>query len=165
MRTQKQILAAIQNITITGKCLDQSVQSVGLDVLQHVELHGEVSLANKLLKALPKGARAKALADWLQLHGKIIVNTDKATAKQFPLVYHKQGVTLLEAAAAKPWYECKKDKPLAEEFDFAGKLAALIKHAQAAQAKGMTVKGADKLADLLGVPAALVPQTEGAEHA
>lgn len=165
MRTQKQILAAIQNITITGKCLDQSVQSVGLDVLQHVEMHGEVSLANKLLKALPKGARAKALADWLQLHGKIIVNTDKATAKQFPLVYHKQGTTLLEAAAAKPWYECKKDKPLADEFDFAGKLAALIKHAQAAQAKGMTVKGADKLADLLGVPAALAPQTEQEVHA
>ena len=174
MRTQKQILAAIQNISITGKCLDQSVQSVGLDVLQHVELHGEVSLANKLLKALPKGARAKALADWLQLHGKIIVNTDKATAKQFPLVYHKQGTTLLEAAAAKPWYECKKDKPLAVEFDFAGQLMSLLKRANEAASKGLEVKGADVLAQLnamnarpvaLPVPGALAPQTEGAEHA
>ena len=148
MRTQKQILAAIQNINITGKGLDQSVQSVGLEVLQHVELHGEVSLANKLLQALPKGARAKALAEWLRLHGKIAVNTDRASAKKFPLVYNKQGETRLEAAAALPWFECKKDKPLAEEFDLRGKIMQLVRQAEKAQANGTPIKGAELLLQL-----------------
>lgn len=151
MRTQKQILTAIQHVAITGKCLDESVQSIGLDILQHVDQHGEVSLANKLLKALPKGARAKALADWFQMYGKIIVNTDKATAKQFPLVFHKEGTTNLEGAAAKQWYKCKPDRPLSEEFDFAGQMQALIKRAQAAQAAGKSIKGAEKLAQVLTI--------------
>lgn len=151
MRTQKQILTSIQHIAITGKCMDESVQSVGLEVLQHVEMHGEVSLANKLLKALPKGARAKALADWFERFGKIAVNTDKTTAKQFPLIYHKAGATNLEGAAAKPWHQCKKDKPLAEEFDFAAKLASLLRQAAEAEKKGMPIKGADQLAALRGV--------------
>lgn len=176
MRTQKQVLAAIQNIAITGKGLDDAVQSVGLDVLQHVELNGEVSLANKLLKALPKGARTKALADWFQLHGKVVVNTDRKTAKEFPLVFHKQGVTRLAEAAAKPWYKCKQDKPLAVEFDFGAQLSALLKRAHEAASKGLVVKGADVLAQvelvaqsktgvLLPVPGALAPQTEVEEHA
>lgn len=153
MHTHKQILAAIQHVAITGKGLDDSVQSIGLDILQHVELHGEVSLACKLLKALPKGARAKALADWFQRFGKIAVNTDKATAKQFPLVYCKEGRTDLEGAAAKPWYTCRPDRPLSEEFDFAGKMQALLRQAQAAREAGKTVKGADILDKLLAMNA------------
>jgi hypothetical protein len=151
MRTQKQILTAIQHVAINGKALDESVQSIGLDILQHVEANGEVSLACKLLRALPKGARAKALADWFQMFGKIVVNTDKATAKQFPLVFHKEGKTNLEGAAAKQWYKCKPDRPLAEEFDFAAQLTALLKRAAEAEAKGMTVKGADALAKCRGL--------------
>lgn len=169
MRTQKQILTAIQHIAITGKGLDQAVQSVGLDVLQHVDQHGEVSLANKLLKALPKGARAKALADWFQRFGKIAVNTDKATAKEFPLVFDKARTTDVEQATTTPWYTCRQDKPLAVEFDFAGQLASLIKRAQAAQAKGLPIKGAEQLAALQiqvpsvpAVPAVPVAPTEEA---
>lgn len=146
MRTQKQILTAIQHVAINGKALDESVQSIGLDILQHVDAHGEVSLACKLLKALPKGARAKALADWFQTYGKITVNTDKTTAKQFPLVFNKDGKTNLEGAAAKQWYKCKPDRPLAVEFDFAAQLSALLKRAAEAEAKGMTVKGVEALA-------------------
>lgn len=151
MRTQKQILTAIQHVAINGKALDESVQSIGLDILQHVDAHGEVSLACKLLKALPKGARAKALADWFQTYGKITVNTDKATAKQFPLVFNKDGKTNLEGAAAKQWYKCKPDRPLAEEFDFAAQLSALLKRATEAEAKGMTVKGIEALAKCRGL--------------
>lgn len=145
MRTQKQVLAAIQNIAITGKGLDQAIQSVALDVIQHVEANGEVSLAIKLLKALPKGARANALADWFQQFSKVMVNTDKATAKQFPLVFNKAGKTDVEGATAKQWFECKPPKALADEFDFAGQLMALLKRADKAQADGLPIKGVDAL--------------------
>lgn len=160
MRTKKQILAAIQNVAITGKGLDDSVQSIGLDILQHVDAYGEVSLAIKLLRALPKGARAKALADWFQKYGKIAVNTDKDTAKQFPLVFNREGKTDLEGAAAKPWYKCRPDRPLAVEFDFAKQLSALLQRAAEAEAKGLAIKGADILDKLRAMNAS--PVTERA---
>lgn len=50
----------------------------------------------------------------------------------------------------------------AEEFDFAGQLAALIKRAQAAQAKGLAVKGLDALNDLVGVPSTPAADAEDA---
>lgn len=148
MRTIKQCNAAISQIKITGKGFDEAVQSVALDILQHVQQNREVSLAIKLLAALPKSSRGKALADWFQRFGMIEVNLDKATAKEFPLVFNKEGKTDLEGAVKMPWFKCKKDAPLAVEFDFAGKLSALLKHAAQAQKDGLTVKGAELLAKI-----------------
>lgn len=156
MRTTKQILAAISNIKMNGKALDASVQSVGLEVLEHVEAHKEVSLAIKLLAALPKGSRHKALADWFQKYGKISVNIDKATAKQFPLLFNKDGVTDLEGATKQEWWKCKQDKPLALEFNFAAQLSALLERAARAQAGGATLVGGELLERAKGLLAAPV---------
>lgn len=153
MRTQKQLLSAIQNISITGKGMDDAVQSVGLEVIQHVEANGEVSLAIKLLKALPKGARSNALVEWFIQHGKISVNKDKATGKQFPLVFDREKKSDLQGAADKPWFKCRPERDPATEFDLDAALAALVKRAQAAKAAGMTIKGEARLATIMGVAA------------
>lgn len=121
--TVKQCNAAIANIKVNGKSLDQQVQTVGLSVLQHIEAHGEVSLAIKLLAAMPKGGRANALVDWMTQCGKVSVNLDKLTKKQFPLVLDKAKTTNLELAAGKPWFKWKPEKALHVEFS-AEKLAA-----------------------------------------
>lgn len=145
MRTHKQVLSAIQNIAITGKGLDAAIQSVGLDVIQHVEQNGEVSLAIKLLRALPKGSRSNALADWFQKFSKVAVNTDKATAKQFPLVFNKAGKLDVEGATKLQWFQCKPEKAMVDEFDFNAKLLALLNQASKAEKDGITIKGADAL--------------------
>lgn len=146
MLTEKQCNSAIQSIKISGKALDAAVQDVGLSVLQHVEANREVSLAIKLLNALPKGTRKAALVAWFTNYGMISVNTDKASSKERPFVFNAEGRTDLEEAAAKPWFKAAPEKPVHEMFDFQAKLAALLKQAAAMQAKGVQIQGADKLA-------------------
>ena len=138
----KQTNAAIANIKINGKVLDQSIQEVGLSVLYHVGVNREVSLAIKLLNAMPKGSRRNALIEWFIQFGMIAVNTDKATAKERPLVFDRDRVTNLEGAAAKPWFTCRPERPAAEVFDVEAKLRQLLKQLESARAKGLKVRGA-----------------------
>lgn len=137
----KQTNAAIANIKITGKALDQGIQEVGLSVLHHVCENREASLAIKLLNAMPKGGRRNALIEWFIQFGMIAVNMDKATAKERPLVFDRDRVTNLEGAAAKPWYTCRPERPAAEVFDVEAQLRQLMKRLENARAKGMEVKG------------------------
>lgn len=144
----KQTNAAIANIKINGKALDQSIQEVGLSVLHHVGENREASLAVKLLNAMPKGARRNALVEWFIRFGMIAVNTDKASAKERPLVFDRDGTTDLEGAAAKPWFTCRPERAAAEVFDVEAKLRQLLKQLENARAKGMEVKG-DKYIDAM----------------
>ena len=137
----KQTNAAIANIKITGKALDQCIQEVGLSVLHHVCENREASLAIKLMNAMPKGGRRNALIEWFIQFGMIAVNMDKATAKDRPLVFDRDRVTNLDGAAAKPWYTCRPERPAAEVFDVEAQLRQLMKRLENARAKGMEVKG------------------------
>ena len=137
----KQTNAAIANIKITGKALDQGIQEVGLSVLHHVCENREASLAIKLMNAMPKGGRRNALIEWFIQFGMIAVNMDKATAKDRPLVFDRDRVTNLDGAAAKPWYTCRPERPAAEVFDVEAQLRQLMKRLENARAKGMEVKG------------------------
>lgn len=148
----KQCNAAISQIKITGKGLDEAVQTVGLSVLQHIEANREVSLAIKLLNALPKGARSNALVEWFIRFGMVKVNADKATKGQFPLLFDKERGTNLEGAVAKPWHKCRPERPASEVFDLEAQVKALLKRAAAALKEGKEVKGgAELLAKLQGL--------------
>ena len=144
----KQTTAAIANIKINGKALDQAIQEVGLSVLYHVGENREVSLAIKLLNVMPKGSRRNALIEWFIQFGMIAVNTDKATAKERPLVFDRDRCTNLKGAAAKPWFTCRPERPAAEVFDVEAKLRQLLKQLESARAKGLEVRG-DKYIDAM----------------
>lgn len=116
------ILRNIAVIGARGNNLDRLIQETALGIIAHVEEHGEVSLANKLFNGMPKGSRALALAEWFKQFGKVGVNTDKKTSKATPFVFNKDGQTNLEGGRDKPWFDCKKAKSLAEEYDFEAKL-------------------------------------------
>lgn len=141
----KQCNAAISNIKMNGKALDGAIQDVGLSVIQHCAANGEVSLAIKLLNAMPRGSRRTALVAWFVEFGPIAVELDKAKAKTHPLVFNKLGALDVAGAAEKPWFECKPEKALADEFDFTSRLNALLKQAANAAEKGLTVKGSETL--------------------
>jgi hypothetical protein len=145
MLTLKQCNSAISNIKISGKALDAAVQDVGMSVLQHVEANREVSLACKLLAALPKGARKAALVAWFTNYGMISINRDKTTAKDRPFLFNAEGKTDLVEAAKVPWFKSAPEKPVVEMFDFQAQLTALLKRAADAQAKGQKIEGADLL--------------------
>lgn len=142
----------ITSIATAGKKLDQRIQVAGLSVLNHCHLHNDVTVVNQLFKALPKGARGKALAEWLLAHGNVAKNTDKASAKEAPFVYAKDRCVddagreaALQAASEAPWYTFAPEPKVADMFDFQAALKALMARADAAEAKGMKIEGADML--------------------
>jgi len=156
---------AIESVHNRGKKLDGDIQGAGLSILNHIQQYGEVSLAIKLFQALPKGSRRNALADWFMKFGKVTLNTDKASSKEFPFVFFKGGETDLEGAAAMAWYDCKPEKELLVEFDVQAKVMNLIAQVRKAVSSGIDLKGDTRmiqaLLELEGVaakPAAEVEQ-------
>lgn len=135
MRTAKEITASINSIKLAGQKLDDKIQSVALEVLEHIEEHKEASLACKLYQAMPKGARKNALVAWFLEFGAIKVNTGK-TKDDIPLVFAKDTATDITGATANPWFNFKKEKAPSEEFDFDKALASLIKKAKKAMEAG-----------------------------
>lgn len=146
--------AAIASIAKRGAKLDADIQTVGLNILNHVAAHREVSLVIKLYNAMPKGSRRNALADWFQRFGQVTVNTDKASSKERPFLFAKDKTTDVQGAMAMAWYECKPEKELADEFNFAAQLAALLKRADSAKEHGLKIVGDDILAKVREVSAA-----------
>lgn len=141
---------AIDSIARRGAKLDEDIQDAALSCLHRVQEHGDVGYLCRLFKSMPRGSRSNALAEWAAKYGKVKINLDKATNKEQPFTFWKEGNTDFEGAVGEPWYKCKPEKPLEEEFDFVGKLEALIKHAQKQHAAGKPVKGLDRLLAITG---------------
>lgn len=135
MRTLKEINLSISQIKTSGEKLDAKIQAVGLEVLEHISLNPEASLACKLYNALPNGARKNALVAWFLEFGAIKVSTGK-NKKEVPLLWKKETATDLAGAAANPWFTFKPEKAPSEEFDFDKALQALIKKAKKASSEG-----------------------------
>lgn len=148
----KLIDKAIASIANRGKKLDGDIQVAALSVINHIEKHGDVTLANRLFDALPKGARRLALAEWFLAFGKLAANADKLTVKAgVHFVYAKGKTTDLVGGEETPWYEMKKEADVATAFDVQAELARLLAKIKKAQKDGVELKNADKLADLLAL--------------
>ena len=138
----KQIQIKINAIAKAGKKLDQDIQETGLAIIAHVEQFGDVTLADSLFNALPKGARSLALAEWFLAFGKLrTLPKDKQEGGRV-FGYDKAKVTDVESATATPWYEFRKEPNVADAFDAAKAVAALIKKIRKARDEGIEVRNA-----------------------
>lgn len=150
---------AIASIANRGKKLDGDIQLAAVSILDHVEQHGDVTLADRLLAAMPKGARKLALVEFLLAFGKLRVldkaNKDDAVriAAGATFAHDKTKQTNIEGASEKPWYEFKQEKAAIEAFDVQAAVAQLLTRVSKLQADG-TVK--IEHADLVEKLAALV---------
>lgn len=150
--TKVEIETAIVSIQRRGKQLDNDIQNCGLSIMAHFDKHHDITLVNKLFAAMPKGSRRAALAEWFVKFGGVDVNMDKATAKDSPFVNPPKDARRpvnVAGATELPWYDCKKEPELTDEFNFEGMLAQLLKKAEAARAAGKTVIGAEQLAAIV----------------
>ncbi|CCE60758.1 hypothetical protein tf_02 [Pseudomonas phage tf] len=146
---KNEILGRIKTIQTRGMGLDKLIQETALGVIAHIEQHPEVSLAIKLYNAMPKGSRANALVAWLCQFGKVQVNPDKKTSREFPLLINKNATTDIAGGTAKPWFECKKPKgTLAEQWDFESWLDG-VKRQLKKQVDAGNVQPDDRVAALL----------------
>jgi len=124
--TSATIKAAIEDIRTTGKKLDQMIQVAACSVIQHNDKHGDVTLINTLVDAMPNGSRVNALRDFILTFGKVVYD-DKA--KEFK--FDKNATTDLPSAKAIMWTEFKPEQAYVA-FDLSKLLANVLKKADAA---------------------------------
>lgn len=120
----KAIELAIKSIQSRGSKLQKDIHVCAVSCLNHIEKHGDITLLNRLMSALPGGWRVNAIKAWAEEFGK--VNWDN-TQKAF--TFDKAKKSNIEGAIAVSPEEFKPEaeyKPL----DLAEAIKALIKKAQ-----------------------------------
>ncbi len=116
--------AAIVSIGKSGAKLDALIQQAAVSVVDHIEKHGDITLANRLQVNMPKGSRSNALTAFLLATAKVKVRVlpqdatkaMKEAFKDMPFEFNRDGKTDMAGALAKPWHEFKKPKSVQEEF-------------------------------------------------
>lgn len=153
MSDYKRINGIIKTIANRGANFDKLVQSTAIDVIKHVEEHGEVSLACKLFNALPNGSRRNALAHWFMKFGKIKLNVDDKgkTDKAIPFAFDKERETNIEGAKELAWFDAKKEKSLDDEFNLDDKINRLMREINKAVEKGQLAANDPKVTALKAV--------------
>ena len=116
---------AIASIANRGKKLDLDIHQAACSTLAHAIECGDVTLAAKLVAAMPKSGRAKALMAWYVAHGPFAVEKGN-------LVYLKGESDLAKAIATPFWEFLPEPSPV--QFDLAETLAKVLARAEKAAA-------------------------------
>lgn len=150
--TKTQIEAAILSIAKRGAKLDADIQAAGLAIIHHVGEHGDITLANKLFLAMPKGSRRNSLALWFITFAKLDLNTGEGR-KDAPFVYKKDGKTDVQGAAKMMWFDAKPEADVTAELDGFALVRAMLKKIDTAVSRGQAVTGLtdDQVAVLRGL--------------
>jgi hypothetical protein len=125
-----ELLKAIADVNLKGKALETLIHTVAVSILVHVEKHREVSLANKLIEAVPNLARKNALRDWFIAFGKMTY--DKETQV---MVFSKTATTNDKDATQNPFWTFKPESEYVP-FDLIAATNNLIKIAETKLNKG-----------------------------
>lgn len=115
------IETAITSIQTRGKKLDRDIQIAALSCMDHHAKHGDVTLINRLIDAMPKGSRVNALRDMIENNGAVSYDEKSKT-----FMHDKTKTFDLEAASAMMWTEYKPEAPYVP-FDAQAAVKALFK--------------------------------------
>lgn len=144
-----EIKKAVASIANRGAKLDADIHRAGVSVLSHASEHGDTTLADALVQAMPKGGRKLALVEWMLAHGQVAL-LDNKTAKETGRVFQLDRTRTLniEGAIETSWVEFKKEAAVHTAFDAQKAVQAVLARFQAAAAKGLSVENkAAALAD------------------
>ena len=135
---------AITSIANRGAKLDYDIQLAGLSVLAHVAKHGDSTLADKLVAAMPKGSRKLALVEWILAFGQLSLldkrdDKDAIAAGRIFRTDNKKAHDQ-DGAIAKPWHQCRKEPAAQDAFDAQSAVHSVIQRLKAASTKGLKVK-------------------------
>lgn len=80
-KTEQAIYAALKSIQNRGRSLQNDVHKAACSVLEHIELHHDVTMIDKfigtLINHLPKSYRINAMRDWLTAYGPVKFENNK----------------------------------------------------------------------------------------
>lgn len=148
---------AIVSIKNRSGKLTQDIQAAGLSIIQHIEEHGDVTLADRLYKAMGIGQRRSSLAMWFVAFGKMRLLDknvpDDANAIKAGRIFgfDKARSTNMPEATKKMWHEMQKEPDLDKVFDVQAAFSNLLKRIKDAQTKGVTIENAELIEKLTAV--------------
>ncbi|UAW09758.1 hypothetical protein APK09_02 [Acinetobacter phage APK09] len=145
--TVEDINKAIASISKRGKQLDNDIHVAGVSCLKHCDAHGDSTLLDKLVQAMPKGSRKAAFCEWALAYGNVRMlnrenKADKSAIEQGRLFAKDKSKTYDEAGAiANHWVDFKPEPDLLTTFDVHAQVAALISKYNKAINKGVDIEG------------------------
>lgn len=151
LTSKTDIVKAIASIQTRGKKLDNDIWVAAVSAMAHHAEHGDVTLVNTLVDAMPKGSRVNALREFILAFGKVTYDEQNKV-----FAHDKEGTFDLEGAQEKSWVEFKPESEY-KPFDALKAIAKIVGRVQGADAaKGDKVTSAQakailKLATELGV--------------
>lgn len=153
-----QMEAAIKSITLRGAKLQADIHLCAVSALAHFAVHGDTTLLNRLVMALPKSSRTNALVAWALHFGQLALNTDKSTRTTQPLVKATEAKPFNQAECeAMPFWSFKATEGVSV-FSFDTYTASLIKSlTQAISKTSDAAHKAQLTAALAAVSAPVVP--------
>tara|TARA_R110002012_G_scaffold111320_5_gene256259 strand:- start:3032 stop:3505 length:474 start_codon:yes stop_codon:yes gene_type:complete len=128
LKNKADIQKLAKSINTRGKKLDNDIWIAAVSAMAHHAEHGDVTIINEVVDALPKGSRVNALRDFITAHGKVGFDGDNQI-----FTHDKAGSFDLDGALAKSWVEFKPEQPY-QPIDAAKLIAALVKKVQGADA-------------------------------
>lgn len=165
--TVAEINKAIASIQKRGQKLDLDIQITGVSVLKHVAEHGDTTILDRLVGAMPKGARKSAFCEWAVAFGNVRLldrgnEADKSAIEQGRLFAKDKSKEFKEELAIEnKWYDFKPEKDLLTTFDINKLTQQLIKRLSKAKKDGAEVVGqAEALKSLRALTQALAVDTE-----
>lgn len=139
------IKQAIDSIASRGARLDRDIWVAAASAIKHHVDHGDVTLINRLVDAMPKGSRVNALRAYFD---ELSAARYDEEAKAF--VHVKGASAKLDTALSTPWYSFKPEAAYVP-LDPAAILSNVIRKMQ---------KDRDELGDASAVPANLIAGLE-----
>lgn len=151
------ITKAIESISKRGAKLDADIQVAACSIVAHIEKHGDITLAERLITAMPKGSRKLALVEYMLAFAKIRLldktNPDdaEAIASGRVFAFAKDKTTDIEGAIATAWHEFKKEKEVLEAFDVQAAVQAVLKRVASARKAGTKILHEEALEQLVKI--------------
>ncbi|QIG68278.1 hypothetical protein EVB57_001 [Rhizobium phage RHph_Y1_20] len=122
-KTEQAIMAALKSIQKRGNTLQNDVHKAACSILEHIELHHDVTIVDKFVGALvnhlPASYRINAMRDWLVAFGPVKFENNKA-------VYVKDKPCDVAAALKEPFWTFSPEKPYVQ-VDINKMIDALMK--------------------------------------
>jgi hypothetical protein len=162
--TAAEIDKAIASIKGRGAKLDGDIHRAGVSVLAHATKHGDTTLADKLVLAMPKGGRKLALVEWMLAFGQIAKldpKADKAAIAEGRLFKLDRDRKYDEVGAmGTPWTEFKPEAAVHTAFDVQAAVQSVLRRMKSAAESGMSI---EHKAEALRDAQALVVLLQGVE--
>lgn len=138
---------AISSIELRGKRLDADIHVAGVSVLAHIAQHSDTTVLDRLVLALPQGARKHAFMEWALAYGNVRL-LDKADSVEAEAINNGRLFKLDRTkeyneadAILNAWYKFKPEAPLLTAFDVHAATQALVKRYTKASKDGLSIEG------------------------